>query len=172
MSANPKIQSVKGVPTGDVPVDQKLPLTVELKNMGDEGDVYLSCFCSSASHTGVPPYDMGTRLENWKPAGSGQLLIYSGVRGLIAKTDPASFGLCGGCHPDGDCWPDPLGLTTLRFETGYLASGAIVPTDSITMTPFTVVSEAGRRISWPLIAAGIGGITVVSGLAFLIAKKR
>lgn len=168
MSANPIIQSVRGVPTGTIPIDRKLALIVELVNVGDEGDVYLNCFCHSASYTANPPYDMGTRLQNWRPAAAGQFMIYSETRGLIPETDPVSFGLCAGCHPDGDCWPDPSGLTTLTFVAGYLIGAEQYPTDSVTAAAFSVGSSTAGGVSWPLIAGGVGAIALI----YLATKKR
>jgi len=169
VAANPKIQSIAGVPTGNVSADEQLDLDIQIINAGDEGDVYLVCWCASAGKDPVYPDARGRRLQNWRPAGAGYLLTYSARHGLTDETDPSGLGLCGGCNPDQECWPAPTGKVTLLFETGYLTEDPDGGWDLLHKTDSKQLSfNVGGGLPWPLI---IGGVAAATGLV-LLSKSR
>jgi len=171
MAANPQITAVTGVPA-KAELDTLIPLQVTLINAGDEGDVYLNCWCASEGLSPYYPDARGIRLNNWRPAGAGQLLVYAGSRGLVDEFDPTGYGLCGGCNPDQECWPAPTGKVSLRFETGYLtpdpAGGwdLLRTTDQKTLT----IDMGGAGISWPMLAI-IGGVAALGFVGYKLIKK-
>lgn len=163
MAATPKIVSAISV-SGTVQLSDLIPIYVYMVNQGSEGDVYLNCHCGKPGALEYPAA-RGIRLQNWRPAAVGQSLVYSDTRGLIDESDPYGFGLCGGCNPDQECWPDPSGSMALLLECGWIdADNLLHRTDSRQLN-FNV---GGGGVSWPLVLV-IGGV-LIGGIA--LAKSR
>lgn len=118
-------------PVGDILINQAFPITARIVNAGYYGDVYLNCICG----------EKAVRLQNWRDVEAGAVLSYSETRYLTDDYAGGGLGLCGGCHPDGSCYPDPEGVHTLRFEVGYIDENRIIhQTDAVESQPFNVIT--------------------------------
>lgn len=178
MAPNPQIANIFGIPA-QATVDTLIPVYVEMVNQGDEGDVYLNCWCASEGLSPYYPDARGIRLKSWRPALAGENLVYSEMRGLTDEYDPVTgYGLCGGCNPDGECYPTPVGVITLRFESGYLTPDPgggwdlLHKTDDRAITLDLgggVVEEGG--FPWPVVAI-VGGVALLGLVGVMYARRR
>lgn len=146
MAPNPKIEYIAGLrnPGEVVAVGALNPLHIKIRNIGTSGDVFLNIYCTSESTAPTEPsYAKGIRLKTWKPLAYDEEGEYEAIRALIDEVDPTGYGLCGGCHPDGDCWPDPAGATYFVVQTGErYTDGSLRVTHEITGPVFYVGSTA------------------------------